>query len=66
VRTTLLRKSYCLMVTDGFDGSSARVVQPHAPDTDLTVHLGTSAPSPARARRATSTAAAQEPVAGGR
>jgi hypothetical protein len=33
------------MVTDGFDGSSARVVQPHAPDTDLTVHLGTLAGS---------------------
>ncbi len=45
VRKTMLRKSYCVMVTDGPDGSSARVVQPHAPDTDLTVHLGTAASS---------------------
>ncbi len=45
VPKTMLRKTYCLMVTDGPDGSNARVVQPHAPDTDLTVHLGTSASS---------------------
>ena len=45
VRKTMLRKSYCVMVTDGSDGSSARVVQPHAPETDLTVHLGTRASS---------------------
>jgi general stress protein 26 len=45
VRKTMLRKSYCVMVTDGPDGSGARVVQPHAPDTDLTVHLGTGAGS---------------------
>jgi len=45
VRKTMLRKSYCVMVTDGPDGSNARVVQPHAPDTDLTVHLGTGASS---------------------
>ena len=44
-RKTMLRKSYCVMVTEGPSGSSARVVQPHAPDTDLTVHLGTSAVS---------------------
>ena len=45
VRKTMLRKSYCVLVTDGPVGSSARVVQPHAPDTDLTVHLGTGASS---------------------
>jgi hypothetical protein len=31
VRKTMLRKPYCVMVTDGPDGPSARVVQPHAP-----------------------------------
>lgn len=41
VRKTMLRKTYCLMITDGPNGSSARVVQPHAPRTDLTVHVGT-------------------------
>ncbi len=45
VPKTMLRKRYCLMVTDGPGGSSARVVQPHAPDSDLTVHLGTGASS---------------------
>jgi general stress protein 26 len=45
VRKTMLRKPYCVMVTDGPDGPSARVVQPHAPDSDLTVHLGTAAGS---------------------
>jgi general stress protein 26 len=45
VPKTMLRKRYCLMVTDGPDGPNARVVQPHAPDTDLTVHLGTGAGS---------------------
>lgn len=44
-RKTMLRKSYCVLVTDTPDGPSARVVQPHAPDTDLTVHLGTGASS---------------------
>jgi general stress protein 26 len=45
VRKTMLRKSYCVMVTDGPDGATARVVQPHAPDADLTVHLGTASGS---------------------
>lgn len=44
-RKTMLRKSYCVMVTEGAGGSSARVVQPHTPDADLVVHLGTGAGS---------------------
>jgi general stress protein 26 len=44
-RKTMARKTYCVLVTDGPDGPGARVVQPHAPDTDLTVHLGTAAGS---------------------
>ena len=46
MRKTMLRKTYCLMDTDGLDGSGARVVQPHPADTDLTVHLGTRCSSP--------------------
>ena len=44
-RKTMLRKTYCVMVTEGPDGPGARVVQPHAPDSDLIVHLGTGAGS---------------------
>lgn len=32
---------FCVLVTDGADGSSARVVQPFRPGRDLAVHLGT-------------------------
>lgn len=45
-RKTMLRKKYCVMVTAGNDRSSgARVVQPHVPDADFTVHIGASAGS---------------------
>ena len=44
-RKTMLRRTYCVMVTEGPDGPDARVVQPHDPDSDLIVHLGTGADS---------------------
>lgn len=42
---TMRRKRYCLLVTESEVGPSARVVQPHRPDEQLAVHLGTSAGS---------------------
>lgn len=47
-------KTYCLLVTDGDDGPSARVVQPFNPGADLAVHIGTS-PTSRKAREITAT-----------
>ncbi|HEX2729056.1 MAG TPA: pyridoxamine 5'-phosphate oxidase family protein, partial [Rubrobacteraceae bacterium] len=48
-RITMEASEYCFLVTSGAVGADARLMQPFAPDEDLSVRFGTS-PSSRKAR----------------
>lgn len=41
-RATMEASEYCFLITSGPEGADARLMQPFAPDEDLTVRFGTS------------------------